>query len=109
MNQFEEYIEKLVQNCLNSSTFASLPQDQREAQAEQIRDHFNNVILDTTIDNLSSEQLQQLQGLTPDNPVLTQKIEEFTSTMPTLLPEIEDKLNKNCQYIQQTGQLPKTL
>lgn len=104
--QITQVIGGMVNDCLSSPAFGNLPEDQKQSLAEQIRKHLYTQILFTVIDNLTDEQFAQIQGLQPDNPLLQQKIEEFTSTMPYLLNDIEDKLKADVEYIKQNGQLP---
>lgn len=95
------YIENFVQDILNLPQFASLPQDQKETLEENLRGKFYDVVLDTTIDNLTDEQVLQLENIPPDSPQMRQKIEEFTSTLPYLAKEIENKLTQAHQQLKQ--------
>lgn len=104
--QFNQFIEQSVSQCINSPVFSSLTGDQKAEMIQKITEHFYNLILTTTLDNLTDEQFVQIKDLTPKDPVLEQKIEEFSSEMPFLAQAIEDQIDKDSKYIQQNGQLP---
>lgn len=105
-NQFDTYIQQKVNECLNTPSFASLPQDQKSQMADKISEHFYNVILTTTFDNLTDEQFVAVKDLQPQDPVLAQKLEEYSAQMPFLAQAIQEKLDQDSEYIKQNGQLP---
>lgn len=106
MDQFDQYIEDTTNKCLASPSLASLPEDQKAEMAQKIKEHFVNIILLTTIDNLTDDQFVQIKDLQPSDPVLGEKLEEFSSQMPFLAQAVQDKLDEDSNYIQQNGQLP---
>ena len=106
MDQFDQYIENTTQQCLTSPMISSLPEDQKSAMAQKIKEHFVNIILLTTLDNLTDDQFVQIKDLQPTDPVLGEKLEEFSSQMPFLAQAIQDKIDADAVYIGQNGQLP---
>ena len=105
-NQFDQYIEDTANKCLTSPSFASLPEPQKTEMAQKIKEHFVNLILLTTMDNLTDDQFVQIKDLQPSDPILGEKLEEFSSQMPFLAQAIQDKIDQDAQFIQQNGQLP---
>ncbi len=95
------YIENFVQDILNLPQFATLAKDQKEALAENLRGRFYDIVMDTTIDNLTDEQVLQLENIPPESIQMRQKIEEFTSTLPHLSKEIENKLTQEHLQLKQ--------
>ena len=105
-NQFDQYIEQATSQCLAASAFSALPEDQKSQMADKIKEHFYNDVLTTTLDNLTDEQFVAIKDLPPQDPVLEQKLEEFSAEMPFLAQAIQEKIDQDASYIQQNGQLP---
>lgn len=99
--QINAYIESLVLGILNSPNFINLAEPQKSEIAEKLRGKFYDVILTTTIDNLTDEQVSQLQNIPADSPEMAQKIQEFSSTLPNLASEIEKALNAEYENLKQ--------
>lgn len=95
------YIESFVLGVLNLPNFVSLTEDQKANLAEKLRGKFYDVILTTTVDNLTDEQVLQLQNIPANSAEMEKKLEEFSSTLPHLASEIERKLNEEYQKIKQ--------
>ncbi len=87
------YIETRVLEVLSLPSFSQMPQEQKTTIAEKLRDLFNTVILDTLIDSLSAEQLDQIKDISPESPQMEDKIEEFASQIPFLITKFENALN----------------
>lgn len=101
----EEYIDGLVNEALGASVFASLSPEQKEEVKNKLYNHFYQVILDTTIDNLNEEQVSQLEVLDPESPEMEEKIRLFAAQIPNLAQEMEQKLDEEVEKIKQTGQI----
>lgn len=97
--KINSYIESLVLEVLQSNDFVSLSDDQKSKLAEKLRDHFNNVVLDTVIDKLTPQQLQMIKDLPADSPQMAEKIEEFSSQIPFLVTDIEKNLTGEAEEI----------
>lgn len=93
------YIESLVLGILNTPAFANLVEPQKSEVAEKLRGKFYDVILNTTIDNLTDAQVVELQQIPVDSPLIEQKIQEFSSTLPNLASEIEKALNSEYENL----------
>lgn len=106
-NQFASGIEQQVSECLNAPSLSSLPEDQKSQMADKIREHLYNVILTTTFDNLTDEQFVAVKDLQPQDPVLAQKLEEYSAQIPFLAQAIQEKIDQDSEYIKQNGQLPQ--
>lgn len=103
---FEEFIEKLVSECLQSSKFAYLPPKEKKDMAEKLRNHFYNMTLNTLIDQLSSDQIVQIRALDPKDPKMEKLMSEFAACIPGFATVLEDKLTIEMDQILKTG-LPK--
>lgn len=99
--KINSFLEGLVLEILQSPQFASLPEDQKNAQIEKIRNQLNNIVLDTVIDKLTPDQLQQIQDLPAESPEMTDRLEEFSSQIPFLITEIERRLNEETEKLKQ--------
>lgn len=102
--KFDEYIKNLVSQCLTAPGLASLPPDQT---TQKLTDHFYNIIMDEVIDNLTDDQVREIQDLSFDDPRMKVKIEEFTSGMPDLLRQLDTKLNQEVEKIKSSGHIPQ--
>src|SRR5438045_786252 len=98
MDQFDQAIENMTTECLASPALASLPENQKQEMAQKIREHFVNIILLTTLDNLTDEQFVQIKDLQPQDPVLGEKLSQFSSQMPFLAQAVQEKLDEDAKY-----------
>lgn len=105
-DQINQAVEKIINQWVNSvGSEVIVPQGKVEL-TNRIRNHIYTRILFIIIDNLTEDQLQQIQGLKPDNPKLQEKIEEFAQNMPFALFEIEEQLNQDLAYFKQNNKFP---
>lgn len=102
---FEDFIEKLVSECLQGARFAYLPEQEKKAIAAKVREHFYSVTIDTLVDQLSESQVNQIKGLDPKAPEMEQKMAEFAASIPGFAFVLEDKLKAEMDRILQTGQI----
>ncbi|KKR80516.1 MAG: hypothetical protein UU73_C0002G0054 [Candidatus Daviesbacteria bacterium GW2011_GWA1_41_61] len=103
----DEYIDGLVTQVLSSPAFNMVSLQQQEEMNNKLYNHFYQVILDTTIDNLNEEQISQLEALDPESPQMEEKISLFAAQIPGLAQVLEQKLNEEVAKIKQTGQIPQ--
>lgn len=100
MNQkINSYLESLVLEILQIPEFVKLSDEQKSRVAEKLRDHLNNVILDTVIDKLTPEQITSIKDIPADSSQMEEKMEEFTSTMPFLIKDLEVRLDQKVSEI----------
>lgn len=104
--QFTDYLESLITQCLASAKFANLSEGEKQAKAAEIRDYLNNLIFRTLVDNLDDTQVEELNNLSSNPDDLEKKIEEFSAGIPNLASEIEQKLLESASYIEANGQFP---
>lgn len=103
----EEYIDGLVNQALLAPAFYNLSPEQKEEVKNKLSNHFYQVILDITVDNLNEEQVAQLEVLEPESPQMEEKISLFAAQTPGLAQLLEQKLNEEVVQIKQTGQIPQ--
>src|SRR4051812_3972049 len=106
-NVFENFIEKLITECLQGAKFAYLTPKEKDDLKIKLRNHFMNVTLDTLVDQMSDEQLVQVKDLDPNSPEMQQKMVEFAAIIPGFAIILDDKLKKEMDNILQTGQIPE--
>lgn len=92
--KLNSYIEAKVLEVLQTPNFSGLTEEQKSTTAEKIRDLLNTTILDTLIDNLTPEQLDQIKDIPADSPQMADKIEEFASQIPLFITTLEEVLNQ---------------
>lgn len=102
---FEDFINNLVNECLQGAKFAYLAEKDKKEIGAKIRDHFYSVTIDTLVDQLSDEQVNQIKGLDPKAPEMEQKMAEFAASIPGFAFVLEDKLKAEMDKILQTGQI----
>lgn len=103
--KLEGYIDSLVLEILASPNFVSLPEDQKQQFAVKIKDHFNNVIFDTLLNNLNSDQLNTLKNLGLSSPQVQLKIEEFSAEIPNFATLLENALKKEIESLKNNPQV----
>jgi len=99
------YLDSLVSEVLTSTDFVNLPEDQKQQYAVKIKDHFNNVVFDTLLNNLNSEQLNILKNLGLNSPQAQVKIEEFSAEIPNFATLLENALKKEVESLKNNPQL----
>ena len=104
-NIFESFIENLVSECLQSVKFSFLPEREKKEVAQKLRDHFYSMTIDTLIDQLSDEQVNQIKDLDSKSK-MEEKMAEFAASIPGFAFVLEDKLKAKMSQILQTGQIP---
>ncbi len=103
-NKFDQYIDQAITQLLESSSH--LDENQKKQMGDKIRKHFYNLILTTTLDNLTDEQFLAIKDLAPEDPILAQKLEEFSQEIPFLAENIQEKIDKDLEYMKQNSQIP---
>lgn len=103
--KLEGYIDSLVLEILASPNFAALPEDQKQQYAVKIKDHFNNIIFDTLLNNLNTEQLNTLKNLGLSSPEAQIKMEEFSAEIPNFATLLENALKKEVEFLKNKPEL----
>lgn len=102
----DEYLESLVADCLQAPEIITLPQEQKDAFAGQVRDRFSQVTLEVLVDRLNAEQFSQIENLEPGSPEMVEKIQQLAAQVPGLADAIETRLQKDVAYIKQNSKIP---
>jgi hypothetical protein len=97
--QLTQLLEGLADQVLASPQYASLPEDQKQAKKEEILEELNSVILDSMVDNLSDEQVLELQNLDPNSPDMEAKLTEYSATIPDFLNILQTALNTKVEEL----------
>lgn len=105
-NKIDEYLDYLVIQCLQTPTVLNMTQDQKDQFIVTIRNHFNQVILETLVDRLNAEQFSQIEYLDPTSSEMVEMVQKLASKTPGLMSDIQIRLQKEVEYIQQTSKLP---
>lgn len=103
--KLEQYMQSLVSQVLTSPNFVSLPEEQKQQYSTKIMDHFNNIIFDNMLNNLTSDQLNTLKNLGLSSPQALVKIEEFSSEIPNFASILENALQKEVENIKNNPQI----
>lgn len=104
--QIEEYIQNIVSGCLNSPAFANLTPEQRPEAESRLQAYFYRVIVETLINRLSEEQLNQIQDLDFSSPEMEAKLEQFAAAIPGFYQDMDEKLQQEAELVKQTGIIP---
>ncbi len=102
---FEDFLEKLISECLLGARFSYLAEKEKKETTEKLRDHFYDVIIDTLINQLSEEQLKEIRGLDSASPKMQEKLSLFAASLPGVGFFLEEKLKKELDRILETGQI----
>lgn len=104
----DEYLNSLVADCLQAPGLATLPQEQKDVFAQQIKDHFYQAALEVLVNRLNEEQFRQIEHLDPASPQMAEKIQQLASQVPGLYKDIEQRLQQDVAYIKQNSKIPGT-
>lgn len=102
--KIEQYLISLVNEVLNSPNFSNLPQEQKVIYQQKIRTFLDSIVIDTIIDNLNDEQINSLKDIPADSQQMEDKIEEYSSQIPFLAEELEDKLKESVETLKTNPQ-----
>lgn len=92
MNDFvDEYLNQKVDEILG------LNGDSLKKQ--ELLEKFQNLILDIVVDNLTNQQLIELNNMDPNSPEMETKLEQFSATIPDLASKIQTKLDEEIQSL----------
>lgn len=100
-NRFLAFIDILIVDTMQAPAFLMLHEAQKQELAVKLQEHFYNITFDTFIDFLPAEKLQALQNIPIDSIEMEQTLESFTYQMPSLLPNLEEKLVLEAEKIKQ--------
>lgn len=105
----DEYLESLVAECLQAPDVVVLPQEQeqKDAFAEQVRDHLSQASLEVLVEKLTEEQFSQIENLTPGSPEMVEKIQLLAAQVPGLADALEERFKKDVDYIKQNSRIPE--
>lgn len=104
-NIFENFIENLVNECLRSAKFSYLNAKEKKELAAKLRDRFYQLTINSLIEQLSDEQINQIKGLDSKDKKMEEKLSEFAASIPGFAIVLEDKLKAEMDQILQTGQI----
>ncbi|MCL4365809.1 hypothetical protein M1437_01110 [Patescibacteria group bacterium] len=99
------YFESLVSKALSLPMFSNMPLEQKEAKAEKIRNYLDDIVIDTVLENLNLEQLNDIKSLAVNSSEMESKITEYSSTIPNFAGILENKLNQAVAAIEQNPQV----
>jgi|SRR3989344_8969113 len=106
----EQYLNKYIEECLNSPGFSALNEEQKVEAQKQLEEYFNQLILETLINNLSQDQMNQLgQDADFESPETLDQLQLFAAQIPGFLMILEEQLKKSAESIKQTGQIPQEI
>lgn len=103
----DEYLKSLVAECLQAPGVVNLPQDQKNAFAEQVRDYLSQASLEVLVDKLSGEQFSQIENLEPGSQEMVEKIQVLAAQVPGLVEVLEARFKKDVDYIKQNSKIPE--
>lgn len=93
-----DFINSLVIKCMANPIFKD--------QKENLEKYFYQVMIETLIDNLSQQQIDQVKDLDIKSPKMQQKLQLFAASIPGFIFILDEKLNSEASKISQTGQIP---
>lgn len=103
--QIQAYLESLVLQVLQSPALVNYTSQQKNKYAGKLRDHFNNVIFDTVLDQMTPEQLNSIKDIPMKSPEFPQKIEEISAQIPQLSQVLEKRLAQETQALKNNPQI----
>ncbi len=100
MAQEDEYIDSLISDVLSSPGYKDLSEEKKLSIKEKLEDHFQSLVIDTTLNRLTKDQMQELKKvMEEDESKMEEKMEEFASTIPLLAADIESRLDQEVEAL----------
>ena len=100
--KIEEYLQSLASEILALPALKHLNSDQRDEYTQKIKNHFSGLILQTALNRMTQEQIEDLQTNLQNPDVLEQKIEEYSAQIPGLADDIEARLQREFEMMKKT-------
>lgn len=97
------YIESLIAEVLASSGYEKLDKKDKDKIVKNLDAHFQDMILETLINRLNNEQVEDVRGAIKKPKVLEQKLEEYAALVPGLAIDIEDRLKREVKALKSLG------
>jgi hypothetical protein len=99
--EFVDYIDSLVATVLASPGYAELPTDKRESIRAKLDSHFQKLLVETALNRMTDEQIDEFEHLVRDRPenAIT-RLEFIASTIPGVAQDIEERLEREVARLQ---------
>jgi ABC-type Na+ efflux pump permease subunit len=109
MNQkIEQYLNNLVDECIKSSIFSSMSEQQKKDNREKIADFFNQTVMDTLLSFMSKDELDKLEDINFESDEGVNKFAEVAALLPGyVFIEVGDRLRFEAESIKKSGQIPQ--
>ncbi len=99
-----EYINSLVEQVLNSGQYQELEEQKREEIRGKLQEHFHNIIIDTAVNRMTDDQVEELNNALEQGGEKTEtKMTELSAQIPGLAEDIEERLNREAEQLQKLG------
>lgn len=97
--QVEEYLNNLVAECMQTPAYAILPEDQKAQIGQNLHNHFNQLMINTLVDQLNDAQLMELDQIDVESPQMEEKLFEYASEIPEFMSILEQALKNEVAKI----------
>lgn len=104
----DKFLEEFVGKTFSGSGFAGVSPEQKNEFRPKLLRYFSDLIFDTLLDNLTDDQLKELQEM-PDlgSPEAQEKIALMSGSIPGFIFTLEDVFEKAASEIGKTGNIPE--
>ena len=107
-SQIEKFLGEYAERALRGAGFASLTDEQRAETKSKLLDYFSDLIFDTLLQNLTDEQLKELQGFSDlGSEEAQQKIAAMSASIPGFIFILQDRFEKAAEEVGRTGKIPE--
>ncbi len=104
MKNVDNYILEKVEEILNSPSYASLSDEEKEQMRLKIESHLEKLVLETFVNRLSEYEAKKLNNLLKESPEEAyQKLGEFTTSDPELADDLEKRLTREVDRFKSLG------
>lgn len=93
-----DFINNLVEKCAANPALVN--------QKANLENYFYRSMVETLIDNLNEEQLNQVKDLDLNSNEAQEKLQLFAAQVPGFINILDEKLAKEAENISITGQIP---
>jgi len=100
--QTKLYIESMVVTVLESPILKDLPPEKKKAIADKISIHMDDLILETLLNRLNKQQLDDVKSSLKNPDELEKKIEFYASSVPMFYDDLNNRLQREMVALSQT-------
>ncbi len=99
--QLDRYMESMVAAVLQAPKLKDLPDEKKKAVAGQILERLDDLVLETLLNRLNEEQLDDIRSAMSNPEQLEEKIEFYAASVPMFYEDLNNRLQREVVALSQ--------